>query len=131
MNFSIFHNHHSHDRTSISGSFMETKLMVSPDDIRSASNSQLRHVQELISTELKHRSQARPYFVVEQSTECLRVEEAHLIDDEDVPRYVRNHHGGVILTLFITPESIFHQTPAVGQVFDIYCKDDILMLLVV
>jgi hypothetical protein len=103
---------------------METKMFVSPEDIRSASSSQLRHVQELISTELLHRSQAKPYFIVEKSNDYLRVEEAHVIEDEDVPRYVRNHHGSVLSTFYITSGSIFHQTPEVGQVFEIYCHEN-------
>ena len=95
---------------------------ISINDIRSASNVQLKHVKELIEKELYHRSLAKPYFIIEKSMNYLLVEEAIAIEDEEIPRYIRRHHSGEVLKLTINNDSIFHQTPEIGQIFEIYTR---------
>ncbi len=129
----MFQHHHHHSeshedekqkmsRTSFSGSFMENTMNVSINDIRSASNVQLNHLKELIEKELYHRSLAKPYFIVEKSINHLLVEEAIAIEDEEIPRYIRRHHSGEVFKFTINNDSIFHQTPEIGQIFEIYTR---------
>ncbi len=125
----MFHHHHSSHtretpiRTSFSGSLLENPLNISIHDIRSASNTHLRHLQGLIEKELHHRSLAKPYFIVEKSDNYLLAEEAKVIEDEEIPRYIRCYPAGEVLKLHITADSIFHQTPDIGQVYEIYIRE--------
>ena len=117
-------NHHFQDkplRTSFSSSATES-MHVTPDSARFATASQLHRALEIITEELEHRALSRPYFITEIHQDYLLVKEAHLIEDEDGPRYVHSHSRDVVTRLYITPESVFHQAPEAEQVFEIYCR---------
>jgi hypothetical protein len=117
-------NHHYQDkpmRTSFSGSAAEN-MHVTPDAARSATACQLHRALEIITEELERRALSKPYFIVEKHQDYLLVKEAHLIEDEDGPRYVHSHSRDIVTKFYITSESAFHQVPEAEQVFEIYCR---------
>ena len=92
-------------------------------DIKSASTVHLQRIRDAIDEELHHRASATPYEIVEVCSDHKHVivREARLgRDQDDLPRYSVNTHEPT-LKLFIGPDSTFHQSPEVGNIFEIYC----------
>jgi hypothetical protein len=92
-------------------------------DIKSASTVHLQRIRDAIDEELLHRSNAVSYLIEEicKDKKHIVVREVKLgKDGDDIPRYSFHSHEPT-LKLFITPDSTFHQTPEVGNVFEIYC----------